>query len=110
VRVNCVYPGLVPTEMGQRLAVDMAELGLFASPDAAVGAVIEQTPLGRLGEVADMADVVVFLASDQARFVTGIGLPNTQVHIRPGGAFALSLDWLEAEVRALAGRASGGAT
>ena len=75
VRVNCVYPGLVPTEMGQRLAVDMAELGLFPSAEAAVGAVIEQTPAGRLGEVADMADAVVFLASDQARFITGAGLP-----------------------------------
>ena len=75
VRVNCVYPGLVPTAMGQKLAVDMAELGLFESPEAAVGAVVEQTPLGRLGEVADMADAVVFLASDQARFITGIGLP-----------------------------------
>ncbi len=75
VRVNCVYPGLVPTEMGQKLAVDMAELGLFESPEAAVGAVIEQTPAGRLGEVADMADAVVFLASEQARFITGIGLP-----------------------------------
>ena len=75
VRVNCVYPGLVPTEMGQKLAVDMAHLGLFESPEAAVGAVVEQTPLGRLGEVADMADAVVFLASDQARFITGIGLP-----------------------------------
>jgi 3alpha(or 20beta)-hydroxysteroid dehydrogenase len=75
VRVNCVYPGLVPTEMGQRLAVDMAELGLFASVEAAIGAVVEQTPLARLGEVADMADAVVFLASDQARFITGIGLP-----------------------------------
>ena len=75
VRVNCVYPGLVPTEMGQKLAVDMAELGLFASPEAAVGAVIEQTPMGRLGEVSDMADAVVFLASDQARFITGAGLP-----------------------------------
>ena len=64
VRVNCVYPGLVPTAMGQKLAVDMAELGLFESPEAAVGAVVEQTPLGRLGEVADMADAVVFLASD----------------------------------------------
>ncbi len=40
-----------------------------------MGAVIEQTPAGRLGEVADMADAVVFLASDQARFITGIGLP-----------------------------------
>jgi 3alpha(or 20beta)-hydroxysteroid dehydrogenase len=75
VRVNCVYPGLVPTEMGQQLAVDMAELGLFPSPEAAVGAVVEQTPAGRLGEVADMADAVVFLASDQARFITGAGLP-----------------------------------
>jgi 3alpha(or 20beta)-hydroxysteroid dehydrogenase len=75
VRINCVYPGLVPTEMGQKLAVDMAELGLFPDPGAAVNAVVEQTPLGRLGEVADMADAVVFLASDQARFITGIGLP-----------------------------------
>jgi 3alpha(or 20beta)-hydroxysteroid dehydrogenase len=74
VRVNCVYPGLVPTAMGMQLAVDMAELGLFASPEAAVGAVVEQTPLGRLGDVADMADAVVFLASDQARFITGTGL------------------------------------
>jgi NAD(P)-dependent dehydrogenase (short-subunit alcohol dehydrogenase family) len=75
VRVNCVYPGLVPTAMGQKLAVDMAELGLFESPEAAVGAIVEQTPLGQLGEVAHMADAVVFLASDQARFITGIGLP-----------------------------------
>jgi NAD(P)-dependent dehydrogenase (short-subunit alcohol dehydrogenase family) len=75
VRVNCVYPGLVATEMGQKLAVDMAELGLFPSVEAAIGTVVEQTPLGRLGEVNDMADAVVFLASDQARFITGIGLP-----------------------------------
>src|SRR4051794_28250830 len=75
VRVNCVYPGLVPTEMGQRLALDMAELGLFESAEAAVGAVIEQTPLGCLGEVSHMADAVVFLASDRARFITGAGLP-----------------------------------
>src|SRR5262249_61141312 len=69
VRVNCVYPGLVPTEMGQRLAVGMAELGLFAGPGAAVGAVVEQTPAGRLGEGSDLADAGVFLASDHARFI-----------------------------------------
>ena len=55
VRVNCVYPGLVPTAMGQGLAVDCAELGLFESPEAAVGAVIEMTPSGRLGTVEDIA-------------------------------------------------------
>lgn len=75
VRVNCVYPGLVPTEMGAKLAQDVADLGLFPSQEAAVAGVVEQTPIGRLGEVADMADAVVFLASDAARFITGAGLP-----------------------------------
>ena len=74
VRVNCVYPGLVPTEMGSQLAADMVTLGLYPSVEAAVGGVIELTPLGRLGEVPDMADAVVFLASDAARFITGTGL------------------------------------
>ncbi|MEU5264563.1 SDR family NAD(P)-dependent oxidoreductase [Amycolatopsis sp. NPDC021455] len=75
VRVNCVYPGLVPTEMGNQLATDVVRLGLFPSVEDAIGAVVGQTPAGRLGEVADMADAVVFLASDAARFVTGAGLP-----------------------------------
>jgi 3alpha(or 20beta)-hydroxysteroid dehydrogenase len=75
VRVNCIYPGLVPTAMGAGLANDVAALGLFPSPQEAVGAVVELTPAGRLGEVSDMADAVVFLASDAARFITGAGLP-----------------------------------
>jgi 3alpha(or 20beta)-hydroxysteroid dehydrogenase len=75
VRVNCIYPGLVATDMGVKLAVETSALGLFESPDAAVGAVIGLTPSGRLGEVADIADAVVFLASDQSRFVNGVGLP-----------------------------------
>lgn len=75
VRVNCIYPGLVPTVMGQQLAANVVEVGLFPSVEAAIGAVVEQTPLGRLGDPTDMADAVVFLASDASRFITGIGLP-----------------------------------
>jgi 3alpha(or 20beta)-hydroxysteroid dehydrogenase len=75
VRVNCIYPGLVPTAMGAGLANDVAQIGLFGSPEEAVGAVVELTPSGRLGEVSDMADAVVFLASDSSRFVNGVGLP-----------------------------------
>jgi 3alpha(or 20beta)-hydroxysteroid dehydrogenase len=75
VRVNCVYPGLVPTAMGAGLANDMAALGLYGSAEEAVGAVVELTPAGRLGEVEDMADAVVFLASDASRFITGAGIP-----------------------------------
>ncbi len=75
VRVNCVAPGLVPTDMGMQLAQDVAALELFASPEAAVGEVIGLTPLGRLGEIADMADAVVFLAGEGSRFITGALLP-----------------------------------
>lgn len=75
VRVNCVYPGLVPTDMGMQLANDIVKAGLAASVEAAVGDVIGQTPLGRLGTADEMADAVVFLCSDAARFVTGAGLP-----------------------------------
>lgn len=75
VRVNCIYPGLVPTLMGQQLAMNVVEVGLFPTVEAAIGAVVEQTPLGRLGDPTDMADAVVFLASDASRFITGVGLP-----------------------------------
>jgi 3alpha(or 20beta)-hydroxysteroid dehydrogenase len=75
VRVNCIYPGLVPTAMGAGLANDVARIGLFGSPDEAVAAVIGLTPSGRLGEVTDMADAVVFLCSDAAAFINGVGLP-----------------------------------
>lgn len=74
VRVNCLYPGLVPTAMGSQLADDMAAIGLWPSAEAAVTDVVSLTPLGRLGTVEDMADAAVFLCSDAARFITGTGL------------------------------------
>ncbi|WJR78343.1 SDR family oxidoreductase [Bradyrhizobium sp. NP1] len=75
VRVNCIYPGLIPTDMGMQLANDIVGIGLAADINAAVGSVVEQTPLGRLAEVSDIADSAVFLCSNDARFITGIGLP-----------------------------------
>ena len=75
VRVNCLFPGLTPTDMGNQLAADCAEIGLFPSAEAAAQAVVDLTPQGRLGQVDDMADAVVFLASDAAKYITGAGLP-----------------------------------
>jgi NAD(P)-dependent dehydrogenase (short-subunit alcohol dehydrogenase family) len=75
VRVNCIYPGLVPNEMGANLANDVARIGLFGSTEEAVGAVVELTPSGRLASTEDIANAVVFLASDSSGFVNGIGLP-----------------------------------
>ncbi len=62
VRVNTVSPSLTETE-GTHSA------GMLASEFEA--GIIAQTPLGRLGQPQDIADVVAFVASDDARWVTG---------------------------------------
>lgn len=75
VRVNCLYPGLVPNRMGAALAEDVTRIGLFGSAEEAVGAVVELTPSGRLASTEDIANAVVFLASDKSAFINGAGLP-----------------------------------
>jgi NAD(P)-dependent dehydrogenase (short-subunit alcohol dehydrogenase family) len=70
IRVNCVCPGFVKTSMQEREVVWEAKLrGL--DPDAVRKEYISLTPLGRLQEAEDVADVVLFLASDISRFLTG---------------------------------------
>jgi NAD(P)-dependent dehydrogenase (short-subunit alcohol dehydrogenase family) len=65
VRVNAVAPGLIATPMSER-----------AQGDAAVLAYLQgRQPLtGAPGDALDVADAVVYLASDEARFVTGVVL------------------------------------
>jgi meso-butanediol dehydrogenase / (S,S)-butanediol dehydrogenase / diacetyl reductase len=76
VRVNAVCPGFVKTSMQSREVLWEAELrGL--TPEAVLADYIAQTPLGRLEEPEDVADVVVFLCSDAARFMTGQGVNVT---------------------------------
>ena len=74
VRVNSVRPGLIPNEMGAGLANEMANMGLFPSPEEAVAGVVELTPSGRLATEDEIADAVVFLASDRSKFVNGVAL------------------------------------
>lgn len=74
IRVNCVCPGLVPNEMGAGLANEMTKLGLFGSPEEAVAGVTELTPSGRLATEDEIADAVVFLASDRSKFINGVAL------------------------------------
>jgi 3-oxoacyl-[acyl-carrier protein] reductase len=62
IRVNTVSPSLTETE-GTHSA------GMIASEFEA--GIIAQTPLGRLGQPQDIADVVAFVASDDARWLTG---------------------------------------
>jgi len=59
VTVNAITPGFIVTDMTD----DMT--------DKARQAMTEQIPLGRLGEVDDIANAVIFLASDQSSYITG---------------------------------------
>jgi meso-butanediol dehydrogenase / (S,S)-butanediol dehydrogenase / diacetyl reductase len=76
IRVNAVCPGFVRTSMQEREIVWEAALrGMM--PDAVREEYVSLTPLGRIEEPEDVADVVVFLASDAARFMTGQGVNVT---------------------------------
>ena len=70
IRVNCVCPGFVRTSMQAReLEWEASLRGI--TPAQVRAEYVAQTPLGRLEEPEDVAEVVVFLASDAARFMTG---------------------------------------
>ena len=59
IRVNCVAPGCIETDMVKALGEETRAM------------LVEQTPIGRLGTPEDIAQVVSFLAGDKAGFVTG---------------------------------------
>jgi NAD(P)-dependent dehydrogenase (short-subunit alcohol dehydrogenase family) len=65
IRVNAVSPGMIATGLTAPL--------LDGFPDI-TERMVEKTPLGRIGTPDDIADVVVFLCSDLARFLTGQNL------------------------------------
>ena len=62
IRVNAVAPGTIATELAARAVVTSNE---------AKAKILSRTPMKRLGEPAEVADVVAWLASDAASYVTG---------------------------------------
>jgi 3-oxoacyl-[acyl-carrier protein] reductase len=69
ITVNCVAPGFIDTDMTKALG------------DTQKAALLQQIPLGRLGQADDIAHAVAFLASPQAAYITG-----TELHVN-GGMF-----------------------
>jgi len=62
ITVNCVAPGMIATSMTEGLTPEQKT------------AILPRIPLGKMGEAEDIAAAVVYLASDEARYVTGATL------------------------------------
>ncbi|MEO7009744.1 MAG: 3-oxoacyl-ACP reductase FabG [Caldimonas sp.] len=67
ITVNCVAPGFIETDMTRGLTPEQS------------AALLTQIPLGRLGQPAEIADAVAFLASPRAGYITG-----TELHVNGG--------------------------
>jgi len=65
IRVNVVCPGLIRTPMTE----------VYFSDEAFVSALPVFVPLGRAGDPIDVANAILFLASDRAQYITGVALP-----------------------------------
>lgn len=66
IRINCIAPGFIAT--------DMSAKALNNDPDRKQR-VLARTPMGILGAPSDIADAALFLASENASFITGVVLP-----------------------------------
>lgn len=67
ITANCVAPGFIQTDMTDKLPTELKE------------AYIKNIPLGRFGQVADIANAVKYLASDEAGYITG-----STIHVNGG--------------------------
>ena len=69
MRVNCVCPGYVDTDMVRRDVIDAS-----AEPQATEAALATSAPLNRIASPQEIASAILYLASDAARFMTGSAL------------------------------------
>ena len=74
VRCNAICPGTVATpSLAERMAA------LPGDPEAVMQSFVDRQPMGRLGEPREIADLAIYLASDESTFTTG------QIHVIDGG-------------------------
>jgi 3(or 17)beta-hydroxysteroid dehydrogenase len=74
IRVNSIHPGVIDTDMGQQTFVMRARALGTNDTEATRKTSLGMHPIGRLGVADDIAKGIVFLASDDAAFMTGAGL------------------------------------
>jgi 3(or 17)beta-hydroxysteroid dehydrogenase len=74
IRANSIHPGIVESEMGEQTLAARARTFGASDLETARREASAAYPIGRLGTVADVASGIVFLASDDAGFMTGSAL------------------------------------
>ena len=74
IRVNSIHPGIIQTDMGEQTFMARAQRAGSNDTAPVRQNVTETVPWGRLGVPTDIAKGIVFLASDDAGFMTGAGL------------------------------------
>ena len=74
IRVNSVHPGVIITDMGEQTFVSRAKQFGTNDIEKSKKMALSAHPIGRLGVPEDIANGIVFLASDDAGFMTGSGL------------------------------------
>jgi 3(or 17)beta-hydroxysteroid dehydrogenase len=74
IRVNAVHPGVIETDMGEQTFVSRAQQSGTNDIKKSKDIALKSHPIGRLGLPEDIANGIVFLASDDAGFMTGSSL------------------------------------
>jgi NAD(P)-dependent dehydrogenase (short-subunit alcohol dehydrogenase family) len=69
IRCNSIHPGVIQTAILEKY------LGQLPNPDQAMQGLISLHPIGRIGDPSDVANVAIFLASQESKFVTGSAYP-----------------------------------
>lgn len=70
IRANSIHPGVIDTDMGDAAMRKLIDVGGMGANDARQYA-IDLHPIGRLGQPRDIANMALFLASDESDFITG---------------------------------------
>ena len=74
IRVNSIHPGVILTDLVKAGMEDSVRKGIFKSTAEAQATYEGMHPIGHLGEPQDIANAVLYLASDASRFMTGAQL------------------------------------